>query len=212
MKCGHFHSLRRICWHLAAAASSLIFISSVALAQPPADMGRPAGKTPKEQTQDRQRSEFRLRNVEESTAQAQVNQQRLHEAIELVRNDFKRIQVIRNEMVSDLMANKPLEYKLIIDQTGEIDKRAHRLKTFLMAPIPEEKEKEMKHEVEYKHEELKGALIKLCNTIYAFTENPVLKTPGVVDVEQSAKAGRDLMLIIELSGNIRRSVEKLRDQ
>jgi hypothetical protein len=156
-----------------------------------------------------QNREWRLRNGERDAAQAQVNQQRVQAAIELVRQDFKRIQIIRNKMVDILLANKPLDYRLISEQTEEINKRAGQLKTFLMPPVPDEKDKEQKMEVEYKSAEMKGALIKLCNTIFNFTENPVLKTPDVVDVQQSAKAGRDLLLIIELSGDIRRSAEKL---
>jgi hypothetical protein len=102
---------------------------------------------------------------------------------------------------------------LIAERTGEINKRAHRLKTFLMPPVPEKQEKEGEKEkestIELKPDEIKGALIKLCNTIYNFTENPILKTPNVVDVEQSARAGQDLLTVIELSGNIKASAEKL---
>jgi hypothetical protein len=149
--------------------------------------------------------------MERDATQAQVNQQRLQAAIELVKQDFKRIQVVRNELVGDLMANKPSNYKLIAERTAEINKRAHRLKTFLMPPVSEEqeKEKEEKSAIEYKPEEIKGALVKLCNTIFNFTENPVLKTPDVIDVQQSARAGRDLLTIIELSGNLKASAEKM---
>jgi hypothetical protein len=203
-----------ICWCLAAALSSLLFMSGSALAQtPPGNgpglAGPPPGATPKERTQDMQSREWRLRNVEREAAKAQVNQQRLKAAIDLVKQDFKRLQIIRNALVSDLMAKKPLDYKLIAEQAAEINKRSHQLKTFLMPPVAEEKEKEQKNEIEYTHDELTPALVKLCNTIYNFTENPILKTPDVVDVQQSARAGRDLLLIIEFSGNIKRSVEKL---
>ncbi|HEX8492532.1 MAG TPA: hypothetical protein VF658_06795 [Pyrinomonadaceae bacterium] len=202
--------ISRISLSLGAILSLLIFMASAALAQqPPGQIGPPPGATPKEQSQDRQSREFRLRNVERDASKAQVNQQRLKAAIDIVKQDFKRIQIVRNEMVDDLVAQKPLDYKLIAERAGEINKRAHRLKTFMMQPISEEQEKELKHEIDYKHEEIKAALIKLCNTIYKFTENPILKTPDVVDVEQSGKAGRDLLSIIELSDNIKRSVEKL---
>jgi hypothetical protein len=210
------HSITRIYWRLAATICSLIIMASAALAQqtpigvgPPPGAGAPLGATPKERAQDMQNREWRLRNVERDAAQAQVNQQRVQAAIEIVKQDFKRIQIIRNKMVDNLVANNPLDYKLISEQTEEINKRAHQLKTFLMPPVPDEKEKEQKTEVEYKPAEMKGALVKLCNTIFNFTENPVLKTPDVVDVQQSAKAGRDLLSIIELSGDIKRSAEKL---
>lgn len=210
MKHQHSHLIATISWRLVASLCSLIILASAALAQQaPPGVGPPPGATPKERSQDIQNREWRLRNGERDAAQAQVNQQRVQAAIELVKQDFKRIQIIRNKMVDSLLANKPLDYRLISEQTEEINKRASQLKTFLMPPVPEEKDKEQKTEVEYKSAEMKGALIKLCNTIFNFTENPVLKTPDVVDVQQSAKAGRDLLLIIELSGDIKRSAEKL---
>lgn len=213
MKHPHSRLITRISLSLGVILSSLIMVSAAFAQQAPGSgpglAGPPPGATPKEESQDRQNREFRLRNVERDAAKAQVNQQRLKAAIDIVKQDFKRIQLVRNDMVDDLVAQKPLDYKLIAERAGEINKRAHRLKTFLMQPVPEEQEKELKHEIDYKHEEMKGALIKLCNTIYKFTENPILKTPDVVDVEQSGKAGRDLLDIIDLSANIKRSVEKL---
>ena len=202
----------RIYYRLAAVCFLLIIMASATLAQKPADVGPPPNPSPKERIQDQQNREFRLRNSETEANQAQVNQLRVKAAIDLVKKDYKRIQIIRNEMVDDLVANKPLDYRLIAERTGEINKRASELKKFLMPPVAEEKEKELKHEIEYKHEALKSALVKLCNTIFNFTENPVLKTPDVVDVQQSAKAGRDLLTIIELSGNLKRSAEKLSNE
>lgn len=202
--------LNAVC-RLALIVSSLIVTAGVALAQrapgPPPGKGRPLGDSAKDRLQDQQRREMRLRNVEREGAQAEVNQERLQAAIEVVKHDFKRIQIIRNEMVDDLVAKKPLDYRLISEQAGEISKRAHQLKTYLMPPIPDEKDK--KNQVEYTHEEMKGALVKLCNLIYNFTENPVLKTPDVVDVKESARAGRDLLSIIEISDNLKSSAERL---
>jgi hypothetical protein len=209
------HSLRYPFCRAAILIPLLILTARVTLAQqPPPQLGPPPGATPKERSQDQQSREWRLRNVERDAAQAQVNQQRLKAAIDVMKEDFKRIQIVRNELVSDLTSNKPLNHKLIAERTGEINKRAHRLKTFLMPPVPEkqekgsEKEKERESTIELKPDEIKGALIKLCNTIYNFTENPILKTPNVVDVQQSARAGQDLLTVIELSGNIKASSEK----
>lgn len=198
----------KIAYRLTVAISSLIITANTTHAQlVPPQPGPLPGATEKERAQDIQNREWRLRNMEREPAQAQLNPQRLREAVEIVKQDFKRIQVVRNELVGDLTANRPLNYKQIAERAGEINKRAHRLKTFLMPPVPEEKEQ--KNEVAYNHEEMKGALVKLCNTIFNFTENPVLKNPDVVDLQQSAKAGRDLLTIIEVSSNIKTSAEKL---
>jgi len=203
---------------LAAALSLIVMTGAATLAQVgPGDAGAPAAPNPRIEAQQRQNREWQLRSPELKAAMQGVNQKRVQAAVELVKNDFKRIQVIRNEMVDNLVAKKPFDFKLISEQSGEIHKRSQRLKTFLMPPVTEEAEKEPKssepkNQVEYRNEEMKGALVKLCNLIFTFTENPVLKTPDVVDVQQSAKAGRDLLSIIELSDNIKRSAERLRKE
>jgi hypothetical protein len=161
--------------------------------------------------EDRQRElrEKRLQTLDMRQVLEQRDQARIDAAIKQIKDDFKQIQIIRNEMVHNLVANKPLDYKLIFNEAAEINKRADRLKTFLMPPDAEPKDKDTKDHVEFTSDEMKGALVQLCNRIASFIENPVLKSPGTVDVEQSTRAGGDLLVIIELSGNIKRSAEKL---
>jgi hypothetical protein len=193
---------------LVAAVSSLIFMAGTAQAQQPTPGTNPTDV--RLEQRERQNREMQLRSAGGmGVAVTELNQQRLSAAIEQVRQDFKRIQIIRNEMVDNLLAKKPLNYRHLAEQTGEINKRAGRLKTFLMQPIPDDKEKEQKNRAELTNVEMKGALVKLCNLIVSFTENPVLKAPGTVDVAQSAKAGRDLLGIIEISSTIKKSAEKL---
>lgn len=112
-------------------------------------------------------------------------------------------------MVDNLLAKKPLDYKLISDQAREINKRAHRLKAYMMPPALGEKEKNPENQVEFNNEQMKGALIKLCNVIYSFTKNPALNNPNVVDLKQSNKVKADLQSIVELSSSIRKSAETL---
>jgi hypothetical protein len=49
----------------------------------------------------------------------------------------------------------------------------------------------------------------MCKRIDSFTENPIFKEPAVLDVNQSAKADRDLRHILLLSDGIRRTAERL---
>ena len=192
---------------LAATVSLLIVGASTAAArqmrQPPADRNAKGADRQKEM---REKS---LQTLDMQQVLQQRDQARIDAAIKQIKDDFKQIQIIRNEMVHNLVANKPLDYKLISSETAEIHKRADRLKTFLMPPDAEVKSKDPKDHVEFTNDEMKAALVQLCNRIANFIENPVLKSPGTVDVEQSTKAGGDLLLIIELSGNIKRSAEKL---
>jgi hypothetical protein len=196
----------RIACYLAATVSAVTVMACAVLAlqtpQPPGD------RNAKREDRQREMREKKLRSLEVGPALEKRDQRRIDAAIKQVREDFKQIQIIRNEIVHNLLANKPLDYKLISDETAEINKRADRLRTFLMPPA-EEKDKGHKDQIEFKDEEMKGALVRLCNRIANFIENPVLKTPGTVDVEQSTKAGGDLLMIIELSGIIKRSAERL---
>jgi len=57
---------------------------------------------------------------------------------------------------------------------------------------------------------VKDALISLCKRIRSFVTNPVVETPGAVDVKESARAGQDLERLIELSGNIHKTAERLK--
>lgn len=201
--------LGRFICGLAAVVTSLIVLPDI-LHLGLAQRGRPSGPVDmKREQRDREIREAKLRTAELGVAGAKIDQKRVEAAIAQVKQDFRQIQIVRNEMVRNLLAERPLDYKLISTETGEINKRADRLKTFLMAPIPEDKEKSYRNQVEFDSEEMKEALVRLCNLIAGFVDNPVLKTPDKVDVEQSAKAGGDLLSIIALSGNIKRSADKL---
>ncbi len=195
-----------VCYMAAAAIALLVATADNAVAQ------RPDNPDLKREQRQREVREANLRNTEAKAAIESIDQKRVAEAIKLVKDDFKQIQVVRNEMVRNLLANKPLDYKLIAVETEEIHKRADRLKTYLMPPVPDENKEHHKSQIEFNGDEMKEALVRLCNLIAGFIDNPVLKTPDKVDVEQSAKAGGDLLSIIELSSNIKRSADKLNKQ
>jgi hypothetical protein len=182
----------------------------VAAHQSGAPMGPPpGGPNLKAEMRQREMRETMLRTSEIAPRIAKRDEKRIEAAIVQMKEDFRQIQIVRNEMVRNLLADKPLDYKLVSERVEEIHKRAERLKTFLIPPTREEKEKEEKPPVELNHNEMKGALVQLCNRIANFIENPVLKSPGTVNVEQSTKARDELLSIIELSRNISRSAERL---
>ncbi len=191
---------------LVAAACLLIVFADVVLAM----QGRPGPPGNKDMKAEQRQMEVRetmLRNVDTGAVIDKRDRKQIEAAIEQVKQDFRQIQIVRNELVRNLLANKPLDFKLISDKAGDINKRADRLKTVLMLSADEKKEKNRKNQVEFNNGEMKGALVQLCNRIAIFIENPVLKNPGLHDVEQSAKAGAELLGIIELSDNIKRSAD-----
>jgi hypothetical protein len=128
-------------------------------------------------------------------------------AIVNMKEDFTRIQVLRNDIARNLVAHKSLDYELVAKQTAEIHKRASRLNVYMLAHGSENKEEESASNL--KDEEMTGALVRLCKLIDSFTENPALKNAGIVDAKKlenakgdKARADKDLLSIIKLSGGI----------
>ena len=193
----------------AAAALLLLTAAAVASAQgPPTGAGAPGRVNPKDDTQVRASREASLRSNEIRPTMAQLSHQQLAAAIEQTKNDFKRIQLVRNELVDLLVSKKPFEYKQLAEQAEEINKRAHRLKSFLMKPPPEttqptDGKKPDAAPPELDEAGMRSALVKLCNTIHSFTGNPMFKNPDVIDAEQPAKAGGELLVIIDLSESVK---------
>jgi hypothetical protein len=195
---------------LAAIASLLLIGAGAVLAQgAPAGSGAPAIINPKGATDAQTNREAALRSAELKAVGARMDPRHLAAAIDQTKQDFKRIQIIRNDVIDYLVAKKPLDYKLISEQAAEINKRANRLKSFLMPSAPEEKEKGAGKQTEYDGEQVRGALVKLCNTIHSFAGNPMFKDPATVDIQKAAGAGGDLLTIIQLSDDVKRSADRL---
>ena len=71
--------------------------------------------------------EGRLRSAEVDAGTEEKNQKLLQTAIANMKEDFTRIQVLRNDIARNLVARKPLDYKLVSEQTAEINKRGWSL-------------------------------------------------------------------------------------
>ena len=182
---------------------------------PPLGGGPPGTINPKNVDRVRQATEARLRSAEMASGAEAENQKRIQAAIVNMKQDFTRIQVVRNNIARNLVAHKPLDYSLIKEQTAEINKRAHRLNIYILAHAPEHKEPANPSEL--KSEEMIDALVRLCKLIDSFTENPVLKNAAMVDAkeiekakENKAKADSDLLGIMKLSESIQKKSDSLR--
>jgi len=184
-------------------------------AGPPTGAGPPPNINPSLQDRTRQVDESRLRSAEMDVGAEEKNQKLLQAAIANMKEDFTRIQIVRNEIARNLAARKPLDYKLVSEQTAEINKRASRLNVYMRARAAEgEKEN---NSAELKDDDLIGALVRLCKLIDSFTENPALKDAATIDANEIAKAkehkanaDRDLLAIIKLSGSLQKRSENLR--
>jgi len=195
---------------LLVAALFSFCVSASTLAQgKPAGAGPPPNNNPNVGDRIRQIDESRLRSAEVDAGTEERNQKLVQAAILNMKEDYKRIQVLRNDIARNLVARKPIEHKLVSEQTAEINKRASRLNVYMLARVPDEEQPNTADEL--KDEEMVGALVKLCKLIDSFTENPALKNAATVnskDVaksrEDKANADRDLLAIIKLSTRIQK--------
>lgn len=126
-----------------------------------------------------------------------------------IREDFRRIQVVDNEVMRAVVNNKALDYKQIAEAAGEIKKCAARLKTNLVFPEPDGDEQRQER-LDPDTAGLKPSLIALDKLILGFVHNPIFKDAGVVDAKLGGKARRDLESIIELSDKLKKSAERMR--
>jgi len=181
----------------------------------PPGAGPPPNINPKREDLVRQTNEARLRSLEMEAGEEAENQKHIQAAITNMKQDFTRIQVLRNDIARNLVAHKPLDFNLITEQTAEINRRAHRLNVYILAHAPEDKEQD--NPSEFKSEEMIDALVKLCKLIDSFTENPALKNAGTVGAkeiekakEEKASADRDLLAIMKLSESIHKKSDSLK--
>src|SRR5437899_7969367 len=169
-------NLKNPSWFMVAGIFSLCLASS-SFAQrtptgPPPGAGPPPNNNPNLQDRARQVDEGRLRSAEVDAGAEEKNQKLLQAAIANMKEDFTRIQVLRNDIARNLVARKPLDYKLVSEQTAEINKRANRLNLYLRAHVAEgEKEN---NAPDLKSDEMISALVRLCKLIDRFIDTPEL--------------------------------------
>ena len=184
-------------------------------AGPPPGVGPPLNKNPNIADRSRQVNESELRTAEITGRTDEEREKRVAAAIANMKEDFARIQVLRNDIARNLVARKPVDYEVVRKQTAEINKRSSRLNVYLQAHAPED-EKENKPD-DQSNDEMIGALVRLCKLIDRFTENPALKNLAVVDSKEISKAkqdrasaDKDLLAIIKLSASLQKKADSLR--
>jgi hypothetical protein len=207
-----------VCLVAGLLAISLLYPASVRGQGPgamPAGAGPPANNNPKLEDRARQLHESGLRSVEMDAAKESENEKHIEAAIVTMKEDFTRIQILRNDIARNLVAHNHLDYDLISQQTGEINRRASQLNLFMMAHAAEDKEQS--DLLEGASEEMIGALVRLCKLVDSFTDNPSLKNAATVDAKEiekakidKAKADKDLLAIIKLSDRIRKKSDSFK--
>lgn len=126
-----------------------------------------------------------------------------------VAEEFKQLQLVNYSLAGVADPKAPLEYARVRKESAEVRKRAARLKSYLSLPeVEPDVKQEMTAGIETP-EALRAAVGRLDALVNSFVWNPVFQKPGVVDLEQSTQAGRDLAGILGLSERIRKSAEEL---
>jgi hypothetical protein len=208
-------SFKSPAWLLVASMFSLCLAGTAMAQGKPAGAGPPPNNNPNLDDRARQVDEGRLRSAEMDAGTDEKNQKLVQAAIANMKEDFTRIQVLRNDIARNLVAHKPLDYQLISEQTAEINKRTSRLNVYMRAHDADGEKQNDSGEL--KNDEIIGALVRLCKLIDSFTENPALKNAATIDSkdvakakENKANADRDLLAIIRLSDSLRKHSEKLK--
>jgi hypothetical protein len=171
--------------------------------------GPPADRTNPERVrqQDISRREWQLRNFG-LEPKGGSDQRRIQALAEQIEQDFSRILVLHNKIVRAISAEQQLDYHFVSDATDEIRKRAIRLQATLALREQESQENSEKSG-ELNQAQIKAALLMLCKQIKNFVTNPVIEAPGTINIEELARARRDLEKIIALSDRIQKDAEKL---
>jgi hypothetical protein len=154
---------------------------------------------------EEQQREMQLRNIGRS---GPTDERTVRAAAKQLGEDFKRIQVIRNDVAGAVVSGAALDFGRVAEQTAEVRKRALRMQTYLGLRAPEVGGGKTA-QTEYDEKQLRDALAKLCHRIDSFVANPRFKSPSVVDVKGTESASRDIQEIISLSANIKSSAESL---
>ncbi|MGH9907600.1 MAG: hypothetical protein ACRD8U_18675 [Pyrinomonadaceae bacterium] len=127
-----------------------------------------------------------------------------------VTEDFDRIQVIYNDVLRTMSAGKSFEQGFLSESVAGINRCASRLKTNLALPQSTEAGKNEQSQTGIGPDHLKVSVAALLKHISNFVTNPLFESAGVLDVELSTRASRDLNEIIELSGRLKKTVTKLK--
>jgi len=159
--------------------------------------------------EDTSKREMQLRGLG-NVSKTPTDPKQLKALMDQIQQDFERILTLHNQIVRAITANETLVVDFVSDATGEIRKRATRLQTTLAFQRSDPDEQNRRKQVD--EAQLKDALVALCQHIESFITNPVIRTPGTVDVQQSARASRDLEDVIELGDRINKSAKKLKER
>ena len=124
-------------------------------------------------------------------------------------NDFRNLQIVDNEMMSEAVASKELNYERLTRQVTQIKARASSLKSNLALPEAPAAASRKDQPDNVSDQVLRAQLDSLDKSIRDFVTNPIFRDPRVLDVNLSLQASQNLRNIVDLSDEIKRNASKL---
>jgi len=156
-----------------------------------------------------QERSFILRQLEKQ-AQTPPKPEAVSLALAQIGEDYERVQVINNRMMAAVMSAPAPDYRLIAETTGELRRRAERLRLNLALPKGDGAEgARAKYQPPADGAQMKAALLLLDRSLMSFVRSPVFKNIEVVEAAAATRAGRDLDDVIELSRRLVKDAGRL---
>ena len=154
--------------------------------------------------------EFKIPHMEREAARPRTSEEEKL-ALAQIAEDYQRIQLINNRMMSGAMSSLVPNFKDVAEATAEIKRRAIRMRDNLRLPAPEKSEPVKANVAVQVNDvaQMKAALLDLDRSIMSFIQNPIFKNTSVVDLEEAMKASRDLVTIIKSSQLLSKEARKL---
>jgi len=192
-----------------AARASLVTAAAIILSPqfaPRAQAAQSGRGARRIETETPQRS---LREFERPLYKPPPRPRRLRPSYQEVAEDFKQLQLSNYNLSQAAGRGEQLNYDRIRAEAAEVKKRASRLKASLLLPETNDDHDSDVGAETASPEGLTSSSASLDALVNSFVWNPVFQRPGVIDLELSAKASRDLEQIIRLSERIRRGAADL---
>jgi hypothetical protein len=185
------------------AAATVIVVASA---------GALHGASQSQTTRESRRIEMETRqrdlwNLERANRKPSDRKRDERPAYQQVKEDFEKLQHGSYNLLGVAASAPALDYERIQEEAAEVRKRAGRLMSTLMLPEPERGQKPKKGDEAPASSDLRADIAALDELVRSFVWNPIFQQSGIVDVENSTKARRDLDRIIRLSEQIRKSAE-----
>jgi len=126
-----------------------------------------------------------------------------------ITDDFRELQSLNNKMMATTWDQPTLDYKYISRMTGEIAKKATRLRSNLGLSKLEAKEAVQPSEEISTIEVFKAELLSLDRSVMSFVTNPIFQKTNVMDLRLANQAKSDLEAVISMSNKLKKVSAKL---